>query len=470
MAKSLIGKFKDTSRPKSYDWFVFAVVFLLGFLFFSQFSDINLTVKHSRELLSTIKSGGFFRYYSIVLEKALSGAYGRESVLDAANYNILIYLVIAVWFLPLAAADKLFNIPRYTALDMMHAKLLIALVILLSAYLLYRLALKLDMGKQNAEWTAYLFLSSPVLIFGSILFTGYDVFSCALTLLALFFYVDKKYSKFTTVIAAAACFKIFALFIFIPLILIAEKRIARVLLHGMGSVVLLVLTRILTLWDSGYSVTQQQMDEVYRFKDRLFESSIAGPGASVSIFLLLYIIICIACYMIKPPKEKLINYIVFICLITYGVFFAFVRWHPQWAMLIAPFAALAVMGCKDKKLALIVESFMCIGYVVFTAVKFTENVDNYMITSGPLSLILDWTYSGMTFGEMFVRLGIPAVIPPTVFVACLCFFVWYVFHNIRRDTFDMAGKFDVGRSVIWVRAASLMVFILPSFALFFRYS
>jgi len=467
--KSKLIALNYAQRPGWFDWAFAVILFAAASLFFCCSDDLITTAWNVDELIDAIFQGDFFHFYSRALAWALDGSHPLGTQIDyAAYYNIVIYLIFAVCFLPLKAISWAFHTGISSFVFVTYGKLVIAAFVLLCAYFLFRLSGKLGMNRQKSLWTVFLFLSSSTMLFGSVLFGQYDALSSLFTIISLLFFMDKKYYRFCLVMALAICCKVFALFIFIPLILLIEKRILHIIKYLLCGVSGLLFTRFLFLWDEGYAITQKSLNELFGFSDRLFEKGIPGAHGNIGLFLFVFLAVCMFCYFINPPEEKRCSYIISIPVIVYGSFFLFVSWHPQWPMIITPFVALAIMSCRNIKTALLVDFGICAGHIAVAALNGT-GCDIYIVNGGILPYIFGEKYRGISFVYLYEKLGLPLVVPATVFAVCLAFFIWLVFYNQYKNNFSgiQAEKTEIDRGILWLRASAILLYIIPSLALYF---
>ncbi len=456
---------RDTQKVRWFDWTFYGILAALCIWLFCH-GDLSITVWHSYDLLSAIKNGNFFSFYQIVLDKALAGGYfGVAQASYAANYNILIYLVLAIWLLPVKIVCYLFHLSPSTLVLSMYSKHLILLVALASGYILYKIGIKFGLEAERSKWLALVFLGSPILLFGSTLFGQLDIFNVFLILLALWFYLDGRYYWFSAIMSLAVCFKLFAVLAFIPLILLVEKRILHIIKYGLIGASLLLITRLLAALDPGYSATQEAMSEIYNFADRLIIKRLPTFHAGSSAFVVFFLLICFWCYIARPKADDIKNWAVCIPMLAYTVLFSFISsWHPQWIILLCPFAALAIMLIKDAKAAMLIDCGIQLGYILYTPLYFKNNVDFSMMNRGILPRLFGQDFVNYPVSNLFGKQAeLVTIVSSSLFVACMAALA--VFAIIR-----LLGKRGVNipdespaleRSVVWLRMSILLVFIVP---------
>lgn len=467
---SKLKKYNFVDKPYNIDWIYVGIAILMSWLLISQSGDLTITYLQSDDLLSIIKQGKFFHFYSIVLDKALAGGYqNTPSVLLAANYNILLYAIIAVWILPVRLLELALGFNLDLAFYQIYVKLLIIAAVLASTYYLYKISIKIGLTKEKAKMVSYLFLGSPVLLFGSISFGQFDYLYILMMLIAIYKLLDCSNYKFAFYMSFAIALKGFAILLFIPIIVLLEKRILYIIKYLLVGISIPFITRILFINDSGYKSTKDQLDAIYGFKNRVFEAQLPGAHIGISIFLLLFILIAAYCYVKRTDEIDLKRALIFIPLIVFGSFFITVSWHPQWVVVLVPFITLGIVTCTNTKAAILLDWGISLGYIASTAVLFQYNVDNYMINGGVLPLIFNEKYTGRTMKELYARTELPEIALITIFSACLIAFIILIYKDVFCSDTDISVKEAVfERSIIWVRTTILTGFILISLLLYFK--
>ena len=85
-------------------------VIAVSLYFFNQFYDLSITTLHAHDFLDCLFSGKAHQFYSIALEKSVTGGYfGNGPEMDAAFYNPLVYILISILILPAYIFIKIFK-------------------------------------------------------------------------------------------------------------------------------------------------------------------------------------------------------------------------------------------------------------------------------------------------------------------------------------------------------------------------
>ncbi len=463
--------FSKSEKPKLIDWLLLTIIILMSFFLFSQYGDIIITAKHSMLLIDETVKGRFFHYYNDIYQAAIA-AHGSQGVVESPYYSIIIYMTFAIWSLPLWLFSHFshLEIPDFTL--MMWDKLLILMVVLITTYVLYRISILLSMNRGKAKWVAFLFLSSPILLFGSIVFTQYDIFSCFFTLVALYYFFEKKPYEFSAFMALAICYKNFSAFIFLPLVLLMEKRVLHICKYYLIGFSLVVVHKLIFSQDPGYRATQKALTKLYGFVSGVTGTGLTSVFGTIFFLGIAMVLACIFAYAKDIEKdEDLVQYGLYIPLFVYGIFFAFMGWHPQWVLILVPYIVFCAVQHKNFKLSLFVDIALSVSYLFVSFDTYTNNVDQAMVNYGILPKLFGVTYdSSLKLVDLVNRSGIPLNAFITIFSSCIFAMLILFFPKIkaeRNETETLSVSFVPDRSVIWIRTLSILTYMAPALALYF---
>ena len=214
----LINKMQAIVNLNKINFILFFFFLLIFFLFFQQV-DLFATATSSYAYLR----GHIFDFYDY-----------NKAYVGSCDYLPLLYVIFAIWNIPLyilgfssSPETTVFIWPYFissTFVEIAWWKLILLLVYLATVYIFFKISNLISPRKNIKLHITAVYATSPLVIFSAIIFGGYDVFSVFFTLLGLYFYLKKEINKFLLFFSIAICFKYFALIIFLPLILIYEKR------------------------------------------------------------------------------------------------------------------------------------------------------------------------------------------------------------------------------------------------------
>jgi len=458
-----------------WDYIVPAFVFLIAFICFDQAYDMKLTMFQSSDLLDCIFAGKPFDFYRYTLDIAsTTGYFDRFAPTSGAIYNIVIYFTMAIWALPVYVLNLIFHFTGYASLLNIWGRILVIGLSIFCAFLLTKLSKKISSNILESKWIGYLFLTSPILIFCVVIFNQYDIFCVTATLLALLFYLDKKYYKFSMMISLAICYKLFPIFVFIPLIALAEKRLYKLFIYFAIAVSLYFTTTFLwSTFDIGYNMTQSIMLPEFGFYQWVFKAELPAGISNISIFIFSIIVISALAYWLKPDEPDFPVIAIYLAGISYMSFFVFVDWHPQWMVILLPFLMLILFRMKDLKLGIILETLVSIGFMIMNCLRF---LDDSIFTETLLVDLFQFKYFGINSNyvmKIFDKIGISTVLPMTIFAACLFTFVLISFLEYRKykgkDVNDQSKEnISKYRLLLYIRSLVPMIYMFFPLFMFFR--
>lgn len=317
---------------------LFVLAFAAAFLFFSH-PDLWETANHSYVFLQSLFSGRIGDFYEVVAEHQNTYYY-----INNANYNIFIYLIFGLWELPVFVFNALFKLALNETFLIYWAKLLCAGFFVGCGWLLRRLCLNLGMEKNTAAAAALFFLLNPIAFFSPMVMGQYDTLCLFFTLWALCFYVQGRYTPFSLVLGLGAVCKFFPLLLFIPLILLVEKRLLHLLKYAVMVLWLYLPTTLLYWGRTGDAPVFTQA-----MIDRMFKLTTETGIRAVSVFTLGYAVLVFAAFLCTPKNEARKNDVaLYFCLAAYSLLFLCIYWHPQWVILLVPFLLVTTLRQKHR--------------------------------------------------------------------------------------------------------------------------
>lgn len=427
-----------------YDYIVFAVLAIVCFLSFQQ-GDIMHTAGSSYGLLQ----GHILDYYDWV-------AY-EYNIWD--SYMPSTYFLFAIWNIPM----KLFGIvvePEQFAdfWVIMWYKLLPTLFYIGSAVLVYKIALQIGMGSGKSKLCMYTFLTAPIGFFSQFIFGQYDSFTVFFLLLGLLYYFKKNNKLFILFIGLAIPFKLWPLLFFVPLLLLREKNIWKII----GNIILVAIP---------YAV-----EFVLYYPNEVFRRYVLGFGAvsyvsasgidagsgTISFVILLWGFLCACAYFQKPEDEVCeAKWSLFLCCMVIVALFGLSQWHPQWLLLAMPFFVLTTFINKKPKFFLAVDILMMIFFSVYVVNAWPNHVDQELFAWGIFGdYIYDLLGSKLMMCDLYLIMDREFLY--TIFTALLV--VSAVFKHPGFCVSDFKAGMD--DCIKWIRARFLIgigFFIIPAF-------
>jgi len=340
-----------------------------------------------------------FRQSDITHTNASSFAYLHGHIANFYDYNKplvggndylpLVYLIFALWNLPLKLLELIPEVTSSTwmtssTIIIIWSKLLLVIFFFASIGLLGKISNQIGsfIGQNsNQKMTltpSLLFLTSPFAIFSVFIFSGYDIFGAFFTLLGLYCYFQKKFFHFACWFSIAISLKFFAALIYLPLVLIIEKRILWLLAYGLMGLLASAIQYGL-YWHS----------EIFRSEIfNLLMRKTDGETTHLKLILgsIAYCAVALRLYFLKIDISK--NPIdwsraaIFACIFSYALLFSLVHWHPQWIVIILPFTYLGYHFVVHQRILSWLEMIGYIGFICWCVNGWVQNVDITMAYGG----------------------------------------------------------------------------------------
>ena len=336
---------------KKISWIIIVLISAVTFTTI-WYEDIYLTYRHSLFLIDCLLDGNVINYYSLV-----------NNQISVAVYLMPLYVVFALWNIPTWIATRMFNISEDAVGCLLWTKLIVVFFLVVAVFLIFHICK--TMKFKELEYILFFSLSS-LFVYCPVIATGqYDIVEIVFMLGGLYFYlVDQKLSvRSIFLFSIAISMKIFALFVYLILILIEEKRILHILWKLLGGFGVSIIT-IIPFW-SGYISTTSQFNS--GMSSRLFSITLPGGNVPISIFWSVFIIICIVAYLSKVNdiKDKFVLWS-WLGTLFWLIFFVFVhKAYPYWIIWMVPFLAFVIgENIKLKKINILLETIMEVTLVV----------------------------------------------------------------------------------------------------------
>lgn len=321
-----------------------SLLILLLILFFSHtYNDILVTMKHGIQSWEILFRGDFFRMYSGDYVTASGNVY--FTVVQGRAYSFLVYLIFAIWNIPLALLD------RFTSVDVMNniwclawGKLMIVAALAATLKTMQILLCEMKVSGKRQELAQYLLLSSAILISAAFINSQYDLLGLPLQMMGIVYLLRRDDKRFIAFFAVALCFKAFALVTFLPLLLLIRKRIAPILRD------LIFMTLPYFALEALFAIGGR-LGSSATFLTSMTSMLFSGDVSGISLFVLLYAALCLWCYS-RDPEEGLTQrgFVIWVCFAANSAFFAFCTTYPYWKVLMAPYWVLLIALSRDEML------------------------------------------------------------------------------------------------------------------------
>lgn len=391
--RNYFNRFNQAGQGPVKAEYVMGFVLLVSAAFLFCFTkDFKLTVTQSLDFNDCLFRGKVFRFYSEINKLALSGHYSNawpQSLLAGANYSIINYMTVGIFCLPVYAFDRLFHLSVPFLVYEAVVKAMFVVMMVYMTKIIFDICRLLKPEECDAKWASFCFLTSPVFLFASIIISHLDIFSILFLLLGIKYMVREKHWLELLFFMLAATYKPFILLGIIPILLLREKRILYLIRDFLAVLFGILLQNIVYRFDPGYGETQKFMSETYDFLGRFFGVGFAYERncyhGTVSYFVVSFVLICVAAYMIKKVKWE---YVFALPFMVMGAFVLFVQWHPNWMVLVVPFLTMMLIYTHNLRIACILECLFSALVIILTALGWLHNYDVRMLNGGVVSKLL----------------------------------------------------------------------------------
>ena len=323
----------STERPGLVDWALLGIILLGAYAFFL-YGDVRATFEHSFNFLDSVLQGRIGDFYRIAIEHTSTG--------HPAVYDIPLYLLFGLWNLPTYIIYRITGFQYLLSTPaQLWLKTMMVLAALLAAKVLVDIARDLGVSRQRSKWVAFFFLSSMTLFVPVFVIVQYDIIMIVFILLGLRAYLRGRLGRFLLWFAIANTLKLFALFIFVPLLLLREKRLRVVALQVVVGLIGLVGCRAIYHGNVAYKASTGGF--MSSMLQRLTAVGVPWQSSMIPIFVVFMVGIVIFAYLRRPQGTKaLAADAVYICMAIYLVFATVVPLNPYWAVMVSPFAVLII--------------------------------------------------------------------------------------------------------------------------------
>ncbi|WP_228389285.1 hypothetical protein [Cumulibacter manganitolerans] len=453
---SPVGRWwKRVERPGIADWVILAATLVLAYFTFL-YGDVKATFEHSFNFLDSLFAGRPQDFYQIAIDHS---TYGHPAV-----YDIPIYLIFGIWNLPTYLFYKFGDFDYLNSTPaLLWLKLMIVVFALISARLMMSIGRTMGLPAARSKWVAFYFLSSMALFVPVFVTVQYDIISVTFMLAGILAYMQGRTRAFLLWFLAANTLKLFGLFVFIPLVLLREKRLPRAAGQIIVGVLGLLFCRLLYRGNLAFQISTGGFTD-----EMLNRLTVAGftwqSNITVPLFVVFMVGLTIFAYVKRPVTERQVQaFAIYVSLAAFLVFCAIVPLNPYWIALVSPFTVLIIFANpRHFTLNSILETGLGTSLMVLYLM-----VGYSMYNSG--------TFKDLAFGAVVPpaspqRFGTPAEllraagleqnkIPFLVGFMLACVLAVLVLNYPRTEFLvGMPNLETISRSVVWLRLAAMLGF------------
>ncbi len=411
-----------------FDWAVFIALAIGCHLIFMH-SDIRHTAGASFAYLN----GHILDFYSYT-----------DQTIGGCVYMPTTYILFAVWNLPLKllgiCSEVTMNHPYGVQLWYSMLPILFYVGI---AYLMWKIARELGYGEKQARVAAYGFAASPIAFYSQFMFCQYDSITLFFVMLGVYYYFRDDMFRFVLFFAVAITCKYYALMVFVPMVLLREKNVWKIMGQVAGSAGLLAVEFLLYLGDRSMSSNITG----FQATNYIFQAGI-GIGASnawISAVILVWAVVSAYSFFLNP-KDRTERWKWFLYLESFVMFciYGLSVWHPQWVLFAIPFMVFGTVTQKRSDVFWLLDLVMMFCFVWFLAHLFPGNADQELLNGGLLRETIAGRARVTLMRDLPILSNTSLQIPYSVFSAVLLINALfkhpkYMISDLSEETHPQAG-------------------------------
>jgi len=306
-----------------------------------------------------------------------------------ANYPPTIYAITALWLYPLKLLGLLTNPNNFPFNYVYWLKVLTSIVYAASGVVFYKIT---KIYSDDIDWRKYataIWLTTPLAVFSQFIFSQHDIFCVFLTLVGFLMFLRGGLLAATICFGIAITFKYFPAFVFIPLLLLFEKKILRLAILFF---IFFVPTLVIQLL---YGQSEAFINGVTNFGiiERIYAASIDMGGWKIYYLFASFTILCGWTYLSEYSKERLPYIAAYVFLVAAILPFLFIFWHPQWVIFCTPAMVLTTLIDKRCEKFLVLDLIGMVFFVAAISLVFPNNADVAAMFRGGNLLGIDFDNS-----------------------------------------------------------------------------
>lgn len=444
------GKMRVKKGLTKWDYGIFAALAVICFLLFN-----HTDVLHTGSSANAYLAGHFLDFYE----------FNRDAI-SGSSYYPSTYIVYAIWNLPLLFLGQLthdMGVPYWTA---MWYKLLPTLLYVFSAKVIYQTALELKMTPNKAKVCAFAFVTTPIAFYSQFMMGQYDIFTAFFIMLGILYFIRRDNFRFILFFGIATTFKYFAVLYFIPLLLLREKNIFKVIRDGIFVLLPIIIETAVYITSRAFISNVLGFGIIgYAFGVGFELASKVTGDAGIGLLVFFFVGICAwAFFTEEKDKKSEVKWAFYFMLMVAFLCYGLSMFHPQWILLVTPIMVISSFMHKKTDAFLLLDLALMLFVIMFTICVWPHLLDQNLFNNG---LLRDMTYGRIDVG-MTMRQVLPFGDLKLIYsVIAGIFLVNALFKHPKYLTFDEQD--DGNTQVGFVRTrflAGVAIFLVPAFICF----
>ena len=355
-------------------WIIISIIFGVGLLFFMH-DDLMETSNHSYILLTDIFKGRFLDFY-LDVEAHENDLY----YINNANYNIFVYIIFALWQLPIELIRRASGLTMNEHLLWIWSKLLPCIFYWLCFKEVFRISKLLSDDNKNTEKASLVYLLSPISFFSAFIMGQYVTLCLLFMLLSIRLIQEDRYILAMLCFGIAVSLNLLTAFALLPIILVIENKIdLQFLSHLAIAFIPLIISSILFIGRKGSSKFSNEMLR------RIMSPLVVGD-VEIPFYPCVFAIICCCALLFSDDDiNHRIRYGIYLSICSISCLFLFIEWHPQWIIvLIALIAIYYGINHNIRLLWPILSITLCVGFFFYCFFRFPGQLEINLIDDSVL--------------------------------------------------------------------------------------
>lgn len=395
--KTIKSKIRAISREMAhqivpYKWEYLIGALFVGIILFSElYADFFATYRDGLNFWYALFEGHPLSFYSYVY--AFSGATPNRVMTCGAAYDFTIYFFFAIWNFPAWLYERISgNYAESCFLFLAWGKLMFPVIAVLIAARMKRIYEFITKDSENTATVLYVYFFSGILIMAAYFIGQYDIIGVLFAVYGVYYFLKRDYKKFYIFFAFAITCKYFALFLFICLVLLYEKRILYIIRDVFSGCSLVLVEKLLFSFGRNYIDIHPEMADTVKTSSNVVATDLISSRASylfqmqyemgvdtISIFVLIVGLVLSYSYLQKREDNYSFYYkVVYIAFTMNTCFILFTASTPYWAILLVPWFVLMVYcNGKNCRFNMIVETIGISSFMLWHMAR-----EAYFFSSG----------------------------------------------------------------------------------------
>jgi Glycosyltransferase family 87 len=316
---------------------------------------------------------------------------GGGLTMAGTPYPPPIYLIFAVWLYPLKFLGLIGSSAAFPLYLTYWLKILTTLAYVGSAVVFQRIALEYLPHKDWARYAAAVWLSAPLALFSQFIFSQYDIFYVLLTMGGFLMFLRGRLAAASMYFGFAITFKYFPAFVFVPLLLLYEKRVRRIAAYCVIFAAPTLIINVAYRGSPAFIEGVHGHTAINRIYGAILDIGMAGIWV-VYLLPVSFGILCGIAYFAEPAREKRPHAAAYLWLTSSIMPFTFLFWHPQWLMFVVPPIVLTSMLGPNREKWLWADLAAMVLFVGTVSLTFVNNVDVAMFRGSLFGFPIENSY------------------------------------------------------------------------------